>query len=95
MSTNELMIIENKVNAIKDFEEAANELLDKANALKDDIKAMMTENNETEVVTKSHVVRFREILSTKFDKRRFISDMGEDAYLYYTKQVSSMRFNID
>jgi len=95
MSTNELMVLDNKVTTILELEDAARELQRKADEIKDGIKELMSERGETEVVTFNHVIRFREVLQTRFDKNRFIADMGDDAYLFYTKQVASMRFNVD
>ena len=94
MSTNELVMLDSKINLIKTYEAEAKNLQDKADELKDGIKKQMTDLRTDEITTPNYVVRWVDVLTTRFDTKRFKEDMGEDSYNYYTKQVSSKRFTI-
>ena len=94
MSQNETMNIENQVKLMKQYEEEAKAFAEKAKKIEDSIKTKMTENGLDEIRTPSFVIRFIQVLSSRFDTKRFKEEIGEDVYAYYTKEVSSMRFTI-
>ena len=65
-----------------------------AEAIKDDIKAEMTERNVDEMMVDGYIVKYIDVLTTRFDTKRFKEQLGEATYNAFTKQVSSKRFSI-
>ena len=94
MSQKDIMTIEEKITLIATYEEIIDDAKAKVEALKDSIKQKMTDEDLSEIVTSNHVVRWIDVLSSRFDTKRFKEEMGEDAYNFYTKQVASKKFTI-
>ena len=94
MSTNELLNIENRIYLIQEYESQAKNAMEKAEALKASIKDDMSRKGLEEIKTPNFIVKWVDILSSRFDTKRFKEDMGEDIYNFYTKQVPSRRFTI-
>ena len=94
MSQKDIMTIEEKITLIATYEEIIEDAKAKVEALKDSIKQKMTDEDLSEIVTPNHVVRWIDVLSSRFDTKRFKEEMGEDAYNFYTKQVASKKFTI-
>jgi len=94
MSVNELQVIENQVKLMQQYEEESANFKAKADEIKESIKAKMTEAGMDEVRTPNFVIRFVQVLSSRFDTKRFKDEMGDEVYNYYTKQVGSFRFTV-
>ena len=94
MSTNELMNIENRIYLIKEYEAQAKAATEKAEAIKASIKDDMSKKNLEEIKTPNFIIRWIDVLTSRFDTKRFKEDLGEDIYNFYTKQVPSRRFTI-
>ena len=94
MSHKDLMTIEEKVELIKTYEQIIDDAKAKAEALKDSIKQKMADEALTEIVTSNHVIRWIDVLSSRFDTKRFKEEQGEQFYNCYLKQVQSKKFTI-
>jgi predicted phage-related endonuclease len=90
MSTCEL---ETKITKMQEYEALAEEAKAEAEALRDEIKAELTQRNAEEVTTGKYIVRWTSVLSQRFDSTAFKRAMP-DVYKAFTKQVSSRRFSI-
>ena len=85
---------EEKITLIATYEEIIDDAKAKVEALKDSIKQKMTDEDLSEIVTPNHVVRWIDVLSSRYDTKRFKETLGEDLYNLYTKQVSSKRWSV-
>lgn len=94
MSIYEITAIEAKVRLINQYEEIASDAKAKADSLKDEIKALMTEKKTDTIKTPNFVIRFIDVLSSRFDTKRFKEEIGADVYKEYCKQVASKKFTI-
>ena len=54
----------------------------------------MTERNIDEMQIEDYIVKYIDVLTTRFDTKRFKEQLGEATYNAFTKQVSSKRFSI-
>ena len=70
------------------------EIKAQAEAIKDEIKNEMTERNIDEMQIEDYIVKYIDVLTTRFDTKRFKEQLGEATYNAFTKQVSSKRFSI-
>ena len=91
MSINEL---ENRIVRMNELEATAKEFQTRADELKDSIKEELKLRGVDELRAGRFVVRFVDVLTTRFDTKRFKEKFGEDFYNAFTKQVSSKRFSI-
>ena len=83
-----------RIEELTDLEKAIEELKAEAETIRDQIKEEMTQNNLTEMIVGDYVVRYIDVLSSRFDTKRFKDEMGVSLYQAYTKEVSSKRFSI-
>ena len=90
MSTYDL---ETKITKMQEWEALAEEAKAEAEALRDEIKAELTQRNAEEVTTGKYIVRWTSVLSQRFDSTAFKRAM-HDVYKALTKQVSSRRFSV-
>ena len=72
---------------------SANEMTTKIEALRDEIKAEMMARGTEELSVGQFIVRWRSILSNRFDTTGFKRAYA-DLYKQYTKQTASRRFTI-
>ena len=84
----------NKIEELNELESMIEDIKVQAEAIKDDIKNEMTERNVDEMMVEDYIVRYIDVLTTRFDTKRFKEQLGEGLYNEYTKQVSSKRFSI-
>ena len=91
MSVNEM---ESKIAKMQEWEALAEEAKAEAEAIKDEIKNEMTERNVDEMMVEDYIVKYIDVLTTRFDTKRFKEQLGEATYNAFTKQVSSKRFTI-
>lgn len=85
--------LESKIAKMQEWEALAEEAKAEAEALRDEIKAELTNRNAEEVTTGKYIVRWTSVLSQRFDSTAFKRAMP-DVYKAFTKQVSSRRFSI-
>lgn len=91
MANNELL---KKVELLNEYEAMIEELKAEADELKNDIKAEMEARETEELQIGQFIVRFTNVLSSRFDTKRFKEAFGEDVYKAFTKEVKSRRFSI-
>ena len=91
MSINEL---EMRIEKMQEWESLAEEAKKEAEAIKAEIKEDMHYRNIDELVAGRFVVRFIDVLTTRFDTKRFKEKFGEEVYNAFTKQVPSKRFTV-
>ena len=90
MSTYDL---DNKITKMQEYEALAEEAKAEAEALRDEIKAELTQRNAEEVTTGKYIVRWTSVLSQRFDSTAFKKVMP-DVYKSFIKQTASRRFSI-
>lgn len=82
-----------KIEALNEWETILEEAKNEVEAIRDEIKADMTEKDLEELDLGKYIVRWTPILSNRFDTTAFKKVYG-DLYKAYTKQVASRRFSI-
>lgn len=90
MSTNELS---SKIEALREWENVIAEAQAEAEAIRDSLKAEMTQRDVEELEAGQYIIRWTSVLSHRFDTTAFKKVMPE-VYKAYTKQVTSRRFSI-
>lgn len=85
--------LEAKIAKMQEWEALAEEAKAEAEALRDEIKAELTNRNAEEVTTGKYIIRWTSVLSQRFDSTAFKRAMP-DVYKAFTKQVSSRRFSV-
>jgi len=85
--------LESKIAKMQEYEALAEEAKAEAEALRDEIKAELTNRNAEELTTGKYIIRWTSVLSQRFDSTAFKRAMP-DVYKAFTKQVSSRRFSI-
>lgn len=78
---------------MQEWEALAEEAKAEAEALRDEIKAELSNRNAEEVTTGKYIIRWTSVLSQRFDSTAFKKAMPE-VYKAFTKQVSSRRFSV-
>ena len=82
-----------KIELLNKYEAMIEELKAEADAVRDTIKAEMTERNTEELIAGQYIIRWTSVLSNRFDTTGF-KKMYADLYKEYTKQIASRRFTI-
>ena len=90
MSTNE---ITTKVRDLKELQALIEEAQAEAEAIKDEIKAYMTETGKEEMTVDVFKVRYTTVTSSRFDSAAFKKTHG-DLYAQYTRQTETRRFSV-
>lgn len=90
MSTTE---ITSKVETLKELEALIEEAQSEADSIRDELKALMLEQNTEELPAGKYIIRWTPVISNRFDSTSFKRVMPE-VYKAYMKQVSSRRFTI-
>ena len=91
MAKNELL---KKIELLNEYEAMLEELKAEADEIRNDIKAEMEARNVEEMEVDQYIVRFRSVLSTRFDTKRFKADHA-DLYEAYKKPSEYMRFTVN
>ena len=65
-----------------------------AEEIRNDIKAEMEARETEELKIGQYIVRFTNVISSRFDTKRFKEAFGADVYKAFTKEVKSRRFSI-
>ena len=90
MSKNEII---KKIETLRELESFMDELNAEAEAVKDELKAVMLERGVEELEAGAYILRYSSVCSNRFDTTSFKKIYG-DLYKAFTKQVSSKRFSI-
>lgn len=90
MSKNEII---KKIETLRELESFMDELNAEAEAVKDELKALMLERGVEELEAGAYILRYSSVSSNRFDTTAFKKIYG-DLYKAFTKQVSSKRFSI-
>ena len=90
MSTNELT---SKVRELKELKAMAEELAAEITAIEDTIKAEMTARDTDEMTVDVFKIRWKKVVSSRFDTTAFKKAMPELAERF-TKQTESRRFSV-
>lgn len=85
--------IQNRIRRLKELEEQQKALEAQINSLKDEIKADMEEKGVDELEAGTFIVRWKQVLSNKFDSKAFQKE-HEGLYSQYMKRTESRRFTI-
>ena len=85
--------IVSKIEQLKELEALIKEAEAEAEVLRGEIKEEMQKRNAEEIAVGRYIVRWKEVLSNRFDSTAFKKVMPE-VYKAYTKQVGSRRFTI-
>lgn len=90
MSINEL---EAKVEALKEWENLADEAAKEIEALKDALKAELAARETEELQAGKYIIRWTSVLTQRFDSTAFKKALP-DVYKAYIKQTASRRFTV-
>lgn len=90
MSKNEMLT---KIEMLNHYEAMAAEFKKQADAIRDDIKAEMLNQNTETLIVDRYIVRWVDVLSQRFDSTSF-KRVCPELYQAYVKQVASRRFTI-
>ena len=85
--------IDNRIKKLAEIEERQRELTAQAEAIKDEIKKDLEEAGEDERSTGNYIVRWKEIISSRFDNKAFKAAMPE-LYGQYSRETVTRRFSI-
>lgn len=90
MSINDL---EAKVEALKEWENLADEAAKEIEALKDALKAELAARETEELQAGKYIIRWTSVLTQRFDSTAFKKALP-DVYKAYIKQTASRRFTV-
>ncbi len=82
-----------KVKALKELEALISEAQADAEAIKDELKAVMVERDTEEMDVDVFKIRYKTVKSSRFDTTAFKSTHKE-LYEQYVKQTESRRFTV-
>ena len=91
MSSNEML---KKVELLTEYEAAIEEMKAEADEIRNSIKEEMEARETEELQIGQYIVRFTNVVSSRFDTKRFKEKFGADVYKAFTKEVKSRRFTI-
>ena len=94
MSENEKISLESRITLMQQYEAEASAFKAKAEEIREGIKEQMTAAQTSELVTPNFVVRFVDVLTSRFDTKLFKQMCGEGLYNQFLKQVISKRFTV-
>ena len=89
-----VVAIENRINKLHSLEAQIEALEAEANAIRSEIKAALDEQGVDELLTKNFVVRWKEIITSRFDGKAFKAAMPE-LYQQFVKASRSRRLTIN
>ena len=79
---------------LAEYEAMIEEMRAEADELKNSIKAEMEARETEELQIGQYIVRFTNVVSSRFDTKRFKEKFGADVYKAFCKEVKSRRFTI-
>ena len=85
--------IDNRVTKLQALEAQIKELEEQADALRDELKADLTDKGEDEHNTGSFIIRWKEIVSSRLDSKALKAALP-DVFSTFSKESSSRRFTV-
>ena len=85
--------LDNRVKKLQDLEAQIKALEEQADAIRDEIKADLTEKGEDEHNTGAFLIRWKEIISKRLDSKALKAALP-DVFATYSKESSSRRFTV-
>ena len=85
--------LENRILKLKEIERQQKALEEQAEAIKAEIKNEMEAQGAEELHTGSFIIRWKTIISNKFDSKAFATE-HKKMYEQYTKKTESRRFTV-
>lgn len=85
--------LENRIKRLKEIEQQQKTLEEQAEQLRNEIKKDMEAKGVDEIRTKSFIVRWKEIISSRLDSKALKAALT-DVYAMYAKPSTSRRFTI-
>ena len=85
--------LNNKIKAMREWEEMEKAAHAQAESIRDEIKAFMEEKKTEEYNTGLFIIRWTKVITNRFDSTAFKKVFGK-LYQQFTKPVASRRFTI-
>ena len=85
--------LENKVKKLQEIESQIKALEAEADKVREEIKAYMENTEQEEIQTKKFIIRFKEVVSNRFDTKAF-KKVYSNLYKQYTKESVCKKFTI-
>lgn len=85
--------MENKVHELRELQRMAAELADMIEAIKDEIKANMTENNTDSLTGTDWMITWKQVTSSRIDTKALQRELP-DLVKRYTVETTTRRFCI-
>ena len=85
--------LQNRVLKLLELERQQEELKERINGLKEQIKQDMEKKGVEELQVGSFFIRWKVVISSRFDAKAFQKE-HESLYSQYVKQISSRRFTV-
>lgn len=82
-----------KVRELKELRQMADELAAEITSIEDELKAEMTAQNIEEMTVDVFKLRYKTVVSSRFDSKAFKAT-HEELYSQYLKQTEARRFTI-
>lgn len=86
-------MIENRVQKLRALEAEAEAIQEKADAIRAELKADLEEKGVDELQTKSFIIRWKEVISSRLDSKALKAAMP-DVYGQFCKASATRRFTI-
>lgn len=86
-------MIENRIRKLQEIEAQQKELEIAADAIRTELKADLEEKGTDEVKTQNFIIRWKEVVSSRFDSRA-LKVAFPDIYRQFTKSATNRRFTI-
>ena len=90
MANNELL---NKIEALNEWEALMEEAKAEAEAIRDELKQHMLNENTEELECGQYILRYQTIVTNRFDNSSF-KKLMPDVYKSFIRQTTSKRFSI-
>lgn len=85
--------IENRIRKLHELESRIAELNQEADAIREEIKAEMTQQGIDELKTKNHVIRWKEVITERLDSKALKQALPE-IYKQFIRPSTSRRFTV-
>ena len=86
-------VLKRRVETLLDLEEQQKELQERVDKLKAEIKADMEEKGNEEIKVGDYLIKFKTIISTRFDTKAF-KEEHKKLFKAYSKPTETKRFTI-
>ncbi|WP_249312574.1 hypothetical protein [Congzhengia minquanensis] len=87
------MNIEKNIKDFKELQRMSEEIAAEMEAIKDKIKAEMSERGTDEIITGEYKIRYKTVKSSRFDTKAF-KEAHKDLYSAFVKDNITTRFTI-